>query len=106
MKKRAKPRRGAPAHPGDGAAHALGRPAEKGGPASARREAGSRAAGPSPATQRPCFDGSGGGSVFQTSLLTKTVVLAVKGAQSLFHALFGVKTLSGTLLGPDTGLRV
>ena len=25
---------------------------------------------------------------------------ALRGAQTLFHALFGVKTLSGTLLGP------
>ena len=32
------------------------------------------------------------------TLLTKTVFS--RGAQPLFHALFGVKTLSGTLLGP------
>ena len=32
--------------------------------------------------------------------LTKTVFDALRGTQPLFHALFGVKTLSGTLLGP------
>ena len=46
--------------------------------------------------------------MFQTLLLTKTVVHVYKGAQPLFHALFGVKTLSGTLWGPvfnASGLR-
>ena len=37
--------------------------------------------------------------MFQTLLLTKAVFHALRGAQPLFHALFGVKTLS-TLLGP------
>ena len=42
-----------------------------------------------------------GENVFQTLLWTKTVFsYALRGAQPLFHALFGVKTLSGTLLGP------
>ena len=36
----------------------------------------------------------------------KTVFHAFRGAQPLFHALFGVKTLSGTLLGPAFYTRV
>ena len=38
-----------------------------------------------------------GESVFHTFFLIKTVVHAYSGAQPLFHALFGVKTLSETL---------
>ena len=53
---------------------------------------------PCPATQRPCVDGWGN-RVSDTSL-TETVFDALRGAQPLFHALFGVKTLSGTLFAP------
>ena len=38
-----------------------------------------------------------GESVCQPLLWTKTVFHALRGAQPLFHAIFGVKTLSGTL---------
>ena len=41
-----------------------------------------------------------GEHVFHTFLWTKTVFHALREAQSLSHARFGVKTLSGTLLGP------
>ena len=71
---------------------------------------------PSPATQRPCFDGIDGGrkrvsATFIVTVLTKmskTVSDALRGAQPLFHALFGVKTLSGTHWGTafnELGLR-
>ena len=51
---------------------------------------------PSPATQRPCFDGLKGGRkacfIFSDiCFLTKTVFVALRGAQPLFHALFDVK---------------
>ena len=44
---------------------------------------------PSPATQRPCFDGSEGGRKrVLDALLPKTVFRALRGAQTRFHALF------------------
>ena len=49
-----------------------------------------------------------GERVFLILLRTKTVVHVLRGAQPLFHALCGFKTLSGTLLGPtfhEKGLR-
>ena len=47
------------------------------------------------------FDGiAGGRKRVSDTLLTKTVFDTLRGAQPLSHALFGVKTLSGTLLGP------
>ena len=41
-----------------------------------------------------------GEPVLQTLLLTETVIHVLGRAQLLFHALFGVKTLSGTLFPP------
>ena len=41
-----------------------------------------------------------GESVGRTLLLTRTAFHALRGAEPLFHALFGVKTLSGTRLRP------
>ena len=43
---------------------------------------------PSPATHAILTDLKAGESLFQTLLLTKTVVRAYRGAQPLFHALF------------------
>ena len=44
---------------------------------------------PSPATQRPCFDGiEGGRKRVSDTLLTKTVFDALRGAQPLSHTLF------------------
>ena len=45
-------------------------------------------------------DLEGGRKRVSDTLLTKTVFGALRGAQPLVQALFGVKTLSGTLLGP------
>ena len=52
------------------------------------------------------FDGIKGGR--KRVLVIETVFHAFRGAQPLFHAPFGVKTLSGTLLEPafiEHGLR-
>ena len=54
------------------------------------------------------FDGIEGWRNVSDTLLTKTVFDTLRGAQPLSHALFGVKTLSGTLMGlafTEKGLR-
>ena len=53
-----------------------------------------------PRNPRRADDSKGGSKRVSDTLLTKTVFDALRGAQPLSHALFGVKTLSGTLLGP------
>ena len=53
---------------------------------------------PSPATHAILRLLTAGEGVFQTLLLAKTVFHAPRGAQPLFPALFGVKTLSGQRL--------
>ena len=55
---------------------------------------------PSPATYANLRRLKAGESMFFTFLWTNTAAHALRGAEPLFHALFGVKTLSGTLLGP------
>ena len=55
---------------------------------------------PSPATHAILTVRKAGESVFQPFLWTKTVFRALREAQPLLHALFGVKTLSGTLFAP------
>ena len=55
---------------------------------------------PSPATHPILRLLKAGESVFHTFLLTITVLCALRGAKPLYLALFGVETLSGTLLGP------
>ena len=52
---------------------------------------------PSPATRVTLTLLEAGESVFQKQCLNFP---ALRGAQPLFHALFGVRTLSGTLLDP------
>ena len=50
----------------------------------------------------------GGRKRVSDTFSTKAVFGALRGAQPLLHALFGVKTLPGTLLGPacnERGLR-
>ena len=56
------------------------------------------AAGPRPATRAILEVLEAGESAFQTFLLTKTVLLTLRGVVPLFHACSGVKTLSGALL--------
>ena len=53
---------------------------------------------PSPATHAILTVLKGGRKRVEDVLLAKTVFDAFRGAQPLFHALFGVKILSGTLL--------
>ena len=62
--------------------------------------------GPSPATHAFLTALEAGGSVFQTLLLEKPVCHAYRGAQPLFHALSGVKTLSETLFPAFNEKRV
>ena len=55
---------------------------------------------PSPASHAILTVLKAGESVFSDAFIHKTVVHAYRGAQPLFHALFGVKTLSATLFAP------
>lgn len=64
--------------------------------------------GPSPATHAILTLLEAGESGIQPLLLMETVFHALRGAQPVLHAIFGVKTLSGILLGPAfnaSGLR-
>ena len=55
---------------------------------------------PTPATLAMSTVLKAGESAFQPLLWTKTAFHALRGAQPLLHALFGVKTLSDTFFAP------